>query len=120
MAQVVSKVFFGQSTAFKITLNKDGDVYFNLGKKSNESWSWKKAKMNDVELGEILSVLEGSNTSTSFYHEFGGEKKQIWINAKGDALFIKIDDYSKGLNPGEQMVLRELLKHCMLRMNMEL
>lgn len=118
---VFEKVFFGKDNAFKLNLNKEGDVYFQLGtKQGDEDWSWKKAKMSDVEIGEIINVLEGDSSKASFYHEFEGEKTQIWVNRKDKYVFVKIGDTSKSLNAGQQTVFRELLKYAVLRSNMEL
>jgi hypothetical protein len=119
---VFEKVFFGKDNAFKLNLNDEGDVYFQLGTKEDDSddWTWKKAKMSDVEIGEIINVLENEQPKASFYHEFQGEKTQIWVNRKDKYVFVKIGDTSKSLDAGQQTVLRELLKYAVLRSNMEL
>jgi hypothetical protein len=118
--QVFEKIFFGKDNAFKVGLNKEGDTYFQLGHKQGESWKWKKVKMNDVELGEIINVLEGNAPKASFYHEFQGDKTQIWVTKKDKYIFVKIGENSKSLSPGQQTVFRELLKYAVLRSNMEL
>ncbi|MCB1084461.1 MAG: hypothetical protein KDK61_09140, partial [Simkania sp.] len=76
---------------------------------------WKKVKMNDMELGDILRVLEGKAEQVSFFHDFKGEKTQIWINKKDDAFFIKVRELSKSLTTGEQRVLQELLGFIIIR-----
>jgi len=117
--RLISKAFFGKNNCLKATLNDAKDFYFEFGKtEDSKTWSWKKVKMNDDELGQILSVLEGKKNSVSFFHDFKGEKTQIWINKKDDFLFVKVKELSKSLSIGEQFVLRELIRHSILRMNM--
>lgn len=117
---LLSKAFFGKGNCLKATLNDSLDFYFEFGKQENEKWSWKKVKMNDDELGEILSVLENVKDSVSFFHDFKGDKTQIWINKKDAFLFIKVRELSKSLTMGEQFVLREIIRHSVVRMNMKL
>lgn len=84
--------------------------------------------MNDAELGEILLVLEGRKEQASFFHSYGeGKDKQttqLRINKKeeknGTAVFIGTNEFSKGLNTGEQRVLEALLQHSMIRMSLQL
>ena len=116
--QVLERIFFGKDNAFKLNFTSKGETYFQLGVKKDEGWSWKKVKMNDMELGKIINVLENKTAKASFYHEFEGERTQIWVNRKDKFVFIRIGDNSKGLNAGEQTVLRELLKYAVLRTNM--
>ena len=119
---VFEKVFFGKDNAFKLNLNDEGNVYFELGSKEDngDDWAWKSAKMSDEEIGEIINVLENNSPKASFYHEFEGDKTQIWVNRKDKYVFVKIGERSKSLNEGQQTVLRELLKYAVLRSNMEL
>lgn len=119
---VFEKTFFGKDNAFKCNLNDEGDVYFQLGEPADDedSWEWTKAKMGDAELGEILTVLEGDQPKASFYHEFQGDKTQIWVNKKDKYVLVRIGDTTKSLNKGQQVVFRELLKYAVLRSNMEL
>lgn len=116
--QIVSKAFFGKNNCLKAYLNSDLDFYFEFGVTIKDSWSWKKVKMNDAELGEIILVLEQKKDSVSFFHNFNNDKTQIWVNRKDDFFFIKVRELSKSLSQGEQVVLRELLKYCILRSNM--
>lgn len=118
--QVLERIFFGKDNAFKLNFTSEGNTYFQLGVKEDDSWTWKKVKMNDIELGQIINVLENNAPKASFYHEFEGERTQIWVNRKDKYVFIRIGKNSKGLNAGEQTVLRELLKHAVLRSNMVL
>jgi hypothetical protein len=119
---VFEKVFFGKDNAFKLNLNDEGNVYFELGSKEDngDDWAWKSAKMSDEEIGEIINVLENNSPKASFYHEFEGDKTQIWVNRKDKYVFVKIGERSKSLNEGQQTVLRELLTYAVLRSNMEL
>ena len=118
--QVLERIFFGKDNAFKLNFTDTGDTYFQIGVKKGDGWQWKKVKMNDMELGQIVNVLENNTNKASFYHEFEGEKTQIWVNRKDKFVFIRIGKNSKGLNAGEQVVLRELLKYAILRSNMQL
>lgn len=117
--QIITKAFFGKDNCLKAYLNDKLDFYFEFGKK-NGQWEWKKVKMNDDELGEILNVLEKSKNSVSFFHDFKGDKTQIWVSRKDSAFFIKVKEVNKALNEGEQRVLLELLKYAVLRINMKL
>ena len=119
MKQIIGKAFFGKNNCLKAYLNEKLEFYFEFGKKENE-WTWKKVKMNDMELGDIITVLEGEKNSVSFFHDFKGEKTQIWITKKEDAFFIKVKELTKNLTRGEQIILREILKHSIVRMNMNL
>ncbi|PIN79937.1 hypothetical protein COV13_04430 [Candidatus Woesearchaeota archaeon CG10_big_fil_rev_8_21_14_0_10_32_9] len=119
--QIISKAFFGKNNCLKAYLNENLDFYFEFGKTEDEkTWSWKKVKMNDDELGQILNVLENNEQSVSFFHDYKGEKTQIWINKKDKFLFIKVKELSKSLTTGEQFVLRELIKYAILRINMNI
>jgi hypothetical protein len=122
---VINKPFFGKSNCLKATLNDAGEFYFHFGTPKpgqtadqSHSWNWKIVKMNDGELADILLVLEGKKESTAFFHDFKGEKTQIWVSKKDAAFFLKIKEVNKSLTEPEQIVLRELLKYCILRMNL--
>lgn len=119
VSQLIGRAFFGKSNCLKAYLNSNKEFFLEFGKKENDSWTWKKVKMNDVELGDIVNVLEGKKESTSFYHDFKGEKTQIWVNRK-EGFIIKVPETAKGLNEGEETVLRELLKYSIMRMNLKL
>lgn len=116
---IINRAFFGKDNAFKINLTKDSECYFNIGRKNGDAWNWTKAKMNDLELAQISSVLEGRKDKVSFYHKFKGDKTQIWITTQDKYVFIKIESLGKRLIPAEQQVLNTLIQHCILRMNME-
>lgn len=115
--KLVGKDFFGKNNCLKAYLNEKLEFYFEFGKKEKESWSWKKVKMSDLELGEIILVLEDKKKSVAFFHDFKGDKTQIWVN-KDKFFFIKVKELSKSLSDGEQTVLREMLKYAILRMNL--
>ena len=117
LKKVLGRDFFGKDNCLKAYLNENLEFFFEFGKKVGDKWSWKKVKMNDLELGEIVLVLEGKKNSVAFFHDFRGDKTQIWVN-RDKFFFIKVKELSKSLNDGEQLILRELLKHCVLRMNM--
>ncbi len=117
MKKLFGKDFFGKDNCLKAYLNSDLDFFFEFGKKNGDSWSWKKVKMSDLELGEIILVLEDRKKSVAFFHNFNGDKTQIWVN-RDKFFFIKVREISKSLGDGEQVVLRELLRHSVIRMNM--
>ena len=119
MKKILGKDFFGKDNCLKAYLNEKLDFYFEFGKKNGSKWEWKKVKMNDLELAEIILVLEDKKKSVSFFHDFKGDKTQIWVN-KEKYCFIKVRELSKSLNDGEQVVLREMLKYAVLRMNLKL
>jgi hypothetical protein len=119
MKKITGKDFFGKDNCLKAYLNNNLEFYFEFGKKNNEAWTWKKVKMSDIELGEIIMVLEDKKKNVSFFHDFKGDKTQIWVN-KEKYCFIKVRELSKSLSDGEQIILRELIKYSILRMNMQL
>ena len=117
----LQKAFFGKDNCLKITLNKDLECYFEFGVPKNETeWSWKKVKFSDIELGEIINVLDGKKPSVSFFHDFKGDKTQIWVNKTEKFFFIKVKELSKSLSDGEQRVLLEILKHSVVRMSIKI
>jgi hypothetical protein len=120
MKLVINKAFFGKGNCLKATLNDAGEFYFHFGVEKGEEWSWKKLKMNDGELADILLVLEKKKESTAFFHDFKGDKTQFWVSRKDNFAFLKIKEVNKSLTEPEQVVLGELLKYCILRMNLTL
>jgi len=107
----LDKCFFGQKTALKVQYNQDNNsIYIGIGIKDEaDQWTWKNAKIKDTEAAEIIRVLTGKTDSTSFYHTYNDNKTQIWINRKEEQVFFKIDEFAKGLNTGEQEVLKIVL-----------
>ncbi|MFW5865475.1 MAG: hypothetical protein ACOCU6_00080 [Nanoarchaeota archaeon] len=117
---ILQKAFFGKDTCLKITLSNNKECFMEFGKPSTDKtngWRWKPVKFNDIELGEILLVLEKEKEQTSFFHTFKDEKTQIWISRKGSYTTFKVKEASKGLNDGERVAMREIIKHCIVRMN---
>lgn len=125
---LVKRSFFGKGNCFKYLLYDDGTVMFHFGVEGKQGWEWKKVKMSDAELGEVLLVLEGRQEEASFFHSFGSGKEetrtQIWVNAKEEsgkrAFFIRVKELSKSFNLGEQRVLAALVAHSLVRMNLHL
>ena len=122
MKQLLERAFFGKDTCLIVSY-KD-DCYFQFGKKSGDNWSWKKVKMNDVELGEIMLVLEGRLNKTSFYHSFSKDgvtsKTQIFIDTlDSGAVSFRVPEVTRALQKGEQQVLLVLLKHIVLMSNLQ-
>ncbi len=119
---LINKAFFGKENCLKITLNRNGECYmhFGIGNKKSNSWVWKKIKFNDSELGSILLVLAGKQKSASFFHSYNNASTQIWVNRDKDYVFLKVKEMSKSLSIGEQEVLRVLIEHMILRMNLRI
>ncbi len=106
-------------------------MFFHFGLEGkNKQWSWKKVKMSDTDLGQVLLVLQGRKTEANFFHSFGeGKDKQttqIWVSRKpddpngGDVVFIKVKELSKSLTEGEQRVFQALITHSLIRTSMSL
>ena len=118
---MVSRAFFGKSSCFKVQF-RQGNCYFQMGKKTGEKWEWDKLKMNDVELGEIVRVLNKGKEKMSAFHKFkspdGKESEnKLWISHAPDgAVFVKINDTTKSMSDGEQEVLRILLERIVFMM----
>ena len=58
----LQKAFFGKDNCLKINFTSENDCYFEFGLPKNngeKGWKWKPVKFNDIELGDIISVLEG-------------------------------------------------------------
>lgn len=119
---LLERAFFAQESVLKVMLNNRNECYFQWGWKSGNTWSWKKVKFNDIELGEILLVLEGQKEKTAFFHSFEGREgkttTQIWINRSGGYYTFKVKECSKGLNERERRVLQQLLQHAIVMINM--
>lgn len=132
----LQKAFFGKDNCLKLTLTEkyneqnkpnyskinEYECYMEFGmpKQNSKDWHWKPVKFSDTEIGEIINVLEGKKQQASFFHDFKGEKTQIWIKKTEKFFSVKVKEMSKGLNEGEQRVLLELLKHIIVRMNIKL
>lgn len=112
----LNKAFFGKINCLKIQLSQDNKVYFHLGLKKG-TWIWKKVKMNDGEIGEILHTINQKEAKCSFYHKFGDSKTQIWCRKDEKGFSIKIDEVSKNLFIGELEVFKILLIECIRRSN---
>lgn len=120
MKSIFNRAFFGKSNCLKFILNSKQEVYIHLGLNKGDVWNWKKVKFNDDELGGILNFFEQKLESISFFHDFKGDKTQIFINRKNDFVFFRIGEFTKSLSLNEQVVLRELIRHSIVRMNMNL
>jgi len=116
---ILSKAFFGKDNCLRVYLNTKKECFFEFGfpRGGGKNWSWKAVKFSDVELGELIAILEGVKDSTSFFHSYNGGKTQIWVRKNKESFFIRLKDLSKGLNIGEQVVLRELLSHIIIISN---
>lgn len=103
----------------------------------NNSWSWSKLKLSDIELAEILLVIKGVKQSVSFYHNFNGAAAQLWINRQDiakdsakdstrndnitGAIFFKTKDKSNDINKqltlAEAEILRIMIEGSILAMS---
>lgn len=128
---LLERAFFGKDSCLVVSMNNENQCYFQFGKitgkdaAGKDAWLWKKTKMNDVELGDIISVLEGTKQKTSFFHSFekGATKTQtqIWVERlDGGNVRFSVKEAGRALMPGEQQVLLLLLRHIILMMNLTL
>jgi len=109
-----------KNSALRIHYNPEfRAVFLTVGKKVEDTWKWETAKMKDHELGDIIRVLNNSSENVSFYHKFNDKETKIWINRKEENVFIKVNDFSKLLRPGEQMVLKILLQRIIIEDSQE-
>lgn len=115
----INKAFFGKNNCFKLILNEEKECYFHFGTKNVDNYEWKKVKMSDNELGEIIQVLKKEKPSIAFFHKYNDSGTQIWVNCKDNFFFIKVKELSKSFSEGEQKVLELLLKYVIIEMNKE-
>ncbi len=114
---LLDKAFFGKDNCITVQVRKDA-AFLKWGRKSEGAWVWKNVKFADVELGEILRVLSGATDEASFFHSFQGESTKIWVSRQQNAVVLRADDFTKGLQPGEQEVLGVLLRNAIWLMNL--
>lgn len=108
----LDKAFFSQTGALKIQYDPERPgIFLGIGKKANDTWTWKTAKLKDVEAAQIIRLIQGKTESIDLYHTFETAATRISIskNEKDEAYF-KIDDHAKKLDPNEQEVLRIILQ----------
>lgn len=128
---LLERAFFGKDSCLVVSLNNRNECYFQFGKVAEKNvsgkdfWSWKKTKMNDVELGDILDVLEQRKPKISFFHSFSKDgaksQTQIWVERlDGGNVRFSVKEANRALMAGEQQVLIVLLKHIILMMNLTL
>ncbi len=113
---LLDRAFFGKDTCLTVQI-REGNCYLKWGKKTGDQWSWKSTKFNDVELGDIIRLLEGTIGELKLYHSYNDESTQIWMSRVQDKLILKAGEYTKSLLPGEQKVLAILLSHSIWMMN---
>ena len=104
----LNKAFFGKINCFKVQISSDNQIYFHLGLKKGD-WMWKKVKMSDIEIGEIITILNKEDAKCSFFHKFQDSNTQIWCNKDSKGFNIKVDNISKNLSIGELEVLKIIL-----------
>ena len=116
---ILNRAFFGKINCLKVLMNSNREVYLHIGllEDKTNKWNWKKVKMSDVELGEIINVLKKKESKCSFFHSYNDTKTQIWCNKSELSFNIKIDSISKNLNRGEFETLRLILEECVRTMN---
>lgn len=113
----VNRAFFGKINCLKILVNSKKEVYFHLGLLKEKTWEWKKVKMSDVELGEIINILKKNQANCSFFHSYNDVKTQIRCKKDELSFNIKINEVSKNLNRGEFEVLRIILEEAVKNIN---
>ena len=115
----LNKCFMAKSSALKLQLNDKNECYLHLGKLNQEEWYWKKIKINQNEIGDIIRLLLGKESKLSFFHQYNNEGTSIHVSRSKDVVFFKIGDFNKALVLGEQEVMRVLLERILLQVNFE-
>ena len=113
---LLERAFFGKDNCFIIALNSNKECYFRFGVKK-AAWEWKKIKISDVELADILAVIEKKKPKTAFYHKFNETATQIWVNSSEEYLTIKVRESSKSFSIAEQQILKVLIERMIWIMN---
>ena len=114
------RAFFGKDNCLVFQVNAEAKkVVLDVGKKADNGWTWRKAKIDDEEMADILRVLQGKAEEASFFHEYSGKQTKIWVNRKGDNVYFRIEDQSKALSPAQQAVMAVLLKEAIVTVNVE-
>ena len=118
---IVNRCFFGKENCIKITLNSQKECYMHWGMKKDNKYEWVKVKFGDTEIAQIYEVLDGKKSQVAFFHSFNGKQRQIWINksADGECAFFKIKEMNKSISGGEATVMKLLIAHIVVRMNLE-
>jgi hypothetical protein len=114
---ILNRAFFGKINCLKILMNSEKEVYFHIGLLKMGNWEWKKVKMSDNELGEIIGALSKCDGACAFYHKYNDKKAQIWVKKSEKSCNVKINEVSKNLTIGEFEVLRIILEQCVRMMN---
>ncbi len=104
---ILARAAFGKQSCVKIERNGRG-TWLQVGKKQEEKWDWRKAKLSDTEIADILLVLDCRQDQASFLHTFKGNETRINASRKEQTIFIRVDDYAAALNPGQQLVFAHL------------
>lgn len=131
MKTILERAFFGKDSCLVVNMNSNNECYFQFGKISTknpqgkDAWVWKKAKMNDVELGDIINVLEARQQKVSFFHSFTKDatksQTQIWVERlEGGNVVFRVKEATRALVLGEQQVLAILLRHIIVMMHLKL
>ena len=114
------RAFFGKDTCLVFQMNAESKkVFLDVGKKGPTGWTWRKAKVNDEELAEILMVIQKEKNEASFFHSYGAKQTKIWVTRKDDHVFVRIEDQSKALTPAQQTVLAVLLRDAIVALNVD-
>ena len=99
---VLSRVSFGKESCVKLERNGRG-TWLQVGRKSGEAWDWQKAKLSDVEVGELLLVLDARQEQASWFHKFDGRESRISAARKEAIVFVRINDFAAALILGQQV-----------------
>ena len=91
----------------KLERNGHG-TWLQVGKKLDDQWDWRKAKLSDFEIAEMLCVLNGKEEQAGWFHTFNGNETKISTGRKEQTVFIRVDDYAAALNPCQQVVFAYL------------
>lgn len=118
---IAERVFFAKTTCLKFQISKTKEVYIHIGALQQQKWEWNIVKLNDLELAQLLGVTQRVEEKCSFFHNNSHKgkntKTQIWCTNTDKGLSIKINSFSKLLNPYETKVLQLLIKRSIWEIN---
>ena len=66
----LNKCFMAKSSALKLQFNDKNKCHLHLGKLNREEWYWKKIKISQNEIGDIIRLLLGKESELAFFHQF--------------------------------------------------
>ena len=105
---ILARTAFGKQSCVKLERNGRG-TWLQVGKKLDEErWDWRRAKLSDTEIAEMLLVFDGRQEQANWLHTFQGSETRISAGRKDQTVFIRVDDYAAALSPGQQVLFAHL------------